>query len=85
MNKKYNLRNKINLPKKYDDYEVPENDVEEETFEINHPYPYDIDNKMLLTDRKLPPLHRKYLRPYFSPKLNSWEMDFMIITNTNNF
>jgi hypothetical protein len=75
----FNLRNKISLPQRYNNYEIQDNDVEEEMFEINDPYPYNIENRMLLTDRKLPPLHKKYWRPYFSPKFNSWEMDFMIV------
>jgi hypothetical protein len=63
-----------------EDYFVEKEDLDDIVYE--HPIKFDdisIDDHFKLYDKKLPPLHKKYWRPYFSPYLGSWEMDFMIL------
>jgi hypothetical protein len=55
-------------------------DLEKETFELKkEKFNKDINLIGKIKDYKLPPLHKKYFRPYFSPKFDSWEMDFLIV------
>jgi hypothetical protein len=79
----YNFRKNNKLPNKFNDYIIDIPNLEEDIFELNDNNNNDddliVNNYIKLKDYKLPPLHKKYFRPYFSPKYNSWEMDFMVI------
>jgi hypothetical protein len=81
---KYNLRksNEIKPPVYLSDYDTSYSNIEDDMFKLKESIPkYNFNENTIkkLKDYKLPPLHKKYFRPYFSPKFNSWEMDFMIV------
>jgi hypothetical protein len=81
---KYNLRNQKERkpPQKYNnsDYINYENINKDQRFRLENPYnPVNVVPLYKLKDYKLPPLKKKYSRPYFSPFHGSWEMDFMIV------
>ncbi|MDR0677038.1 MAG: hypothetical protein LBF97_08405 [Elusimicrobiota bacterium] len=60
---------------------ILDDEINIDPFELKHKSDYnpDIYDVKTIKDYKLPLLHKKYFRPYFSPKFNSWEMDFMIV------
>jgi hypothetical protein len=82
-----NLKNNTKRSIKYpsNEYEIP-NNIYPNEFEIREEYDIDIPEYPLSTfkDYKLPPLKKKYSRPYFSPYPNSLEMDIMVVPLPSN-
>jgi hypothetical protein len=86
MLKKYDFRKDSEIKKNtyYNEntYDLSHSNIEKDMFELkpNIPkYNFNVTDINKIKDYKLPPLKKKYSRPYFSPKFNSWEMDFMIV------
>jgi hypothetical protein len=80
-NNPYNLRprNNIKKPNKYFNTNMV-NDIENlDTIEYEYKGDKNINefDATKLKDKYLPPLHKKYFRPYFSPYTGSWEIDFL--------
>jgi hypothetical protein len=75
-----NEKRKTKIPSYLKDYEIsnePINENEKNQFELKSTPKY-LEDGPNLKDTKLFTLN-KFMRPYFSPHYNSWEMDFMII------
>jgi hypothetical protein len=85
MTKIYPLRSKEKRKKYNDDSDNNITIAEKDEFRLVKPIKLLDEQVIRLKDKKLTPL-KQYMRPYFSPYYNSWEIDFMIVPyKTNTF